>query len=199
VLTRPVTVTDVGSTKRTFMDAARALPPHITVMGGHPLAGAAAAGLAHASAAIFEGRPWLLVDGAGGDAAAHDQAKQQVMALVSGLGAHPQLVTAEEHDLLVAWLSHLPQLAASTLLDVIGSHVGGEGLALAGRGLRDTTRLAASPFGVWADIIATNRDYIDLALGDLEREIGSLRRALEDPATLEAVFTRARGWREALE
>lgn len=199
ILEGPATVTDVGSTKRAFMEAARGLPSYVSVVGGHPLAGAAAAGLAHASPAIFEGRPWLLVDDPHAAEEARAATRQRLERLVTGLGARPRAVTAEEHDLLVAWLSHLPQLVASTLLDVIGAHVGADGLSLAGRGLRDTTRLAASPFGVWGDIVATNRDYIDLALGDLERELGSLRSALDDPAALEAVFTRARAWRGSLD
>lgn len=199
ILDRPVVVTDVGSTKRAFMDAARGIPGHITVIGGHPLAGAAAGGLRHASPAIFEGRPWLLVDDEARDEATRLEARHRLERIVSGVGSKPRSVTADEHDQLVAWLSHLPQLVASTLLDAIGKQVGAEGLALAGRGLRDTTRLAASPFGVWADIVATNRDYIDLALDDFEQRLAQLRRSLDDDEALEQVFTRASAWRENLD
>ncbi len=65
---------------------------------------------------------------------------------------------ADAHDRLVAYLSHLPQLTASALMHVVGEHAGADGLALAGRGLRDTTRLASSPADIWRDIAATNQD-----------------------------------------
>ena len=64
------------------------------------------------------------------------------------------------HDRLLAFLSHLPQLTASALMQVVGDAVGEDGLALAGRGLVDTTRLASSPADIWSDIAATNADEI---------------------------------------
>ncbi len=67
---------------------------------------------------------------------------------------------ADAHDRLLAFLSHLPQLTASALMQVVGDAVGADGLALAGRGLVDTTRLASSPADIWQDIAATNADEI---------------------------------------
>ena len=73
---------------------------------------------------------------------------------------------AAEHDALLAYLSHLPQLTASALMHVVGEHAGAEGLALAGRGLRDTTRLASSPPDIWRDIASTNAANVAAALDD---------------------------------
>ena len=69
------------------------------------------------------------------------------MQFVEALGAHVHLMALDEHDALVAYLSHLPQLAASALMHLVGERTGEEGLALAGRGLSDTTRLAIEPAG----------------------------------------------------
>src|SRR5438128_2245601 len=79
-------------------------------------------------------------------------------------------------DRLMAFLSHLPQLTASALMQVVGDAVGHEGLALSGRGLADTTRLAASPADIWRDITATNADHIGPALDALIAVLQDLRR-----------------------
>jgi prephenate dehydrogenase len=103
------------------------------------------------------------------------------------------------HDRLIAYLSHLPQVAVSALMHVIGEQAGPEGLALAGRGLRDTTRLASSPAGTWRDIGATNVDAIG---GAIEALIAVLRRLKVELATgeeLERIFESARHWKQVLD
>jgi prephenate dehydrogenase len=102
------------------------------------------------------------------------------------------------HDRLLAYLSHLPQLTASALMHVIGSAVGEEGLALAGRGLVDTTRLASSPPGIWRDITATNKDEIAAALDGLIAVLSDLRADLGGGDRLAEIFGSARAWRETL-
>ncbi len=145
-------VTDTGSTKRAMVEAARSLPPRFTFVGGHPLGGAARGGLEHARPDLFTGRPWLLTP----TGEASGEAVEKLSAFVRALGAEPRVVSVAAHDRLLAYLSHLPQFTASALMQVIGDAVGDEGLALAGRGLVDTTRLASSPSGIWRDIAATN-------------------------------------------
>jgi prephenate dehydrogenase len=184
-------VTDVGSTKREIVAAARALPARLSFVGGHPLAGAARSGIEHASPDIFAGRPWLLVPGEAGDAAA----LERVAAFASALGAVPQVTSAAAHDRLMAYLSHLPQLAASAMMHVIGEEVGEEGLALSGRGLADTTRLASSPAHVWQDICATNADEIGPALDRLIAALQELRDGLTDQETVSRAFGSAGTWR----
>src|SRR5207344_2746741 len=99
----------------------------------------------------------------------------KLFAFVTALGAEPRLMTADAHDRLLALLSHLPQLTASALMQVVGEGAGAEGLALAGRGLVDTTRLASSPADIWKDIAATNADEIGPALDALIAALGRLR------------------------
>src|SRR5262245_30250688 len=146
---QPAVVTDVGSTKRAVVDAARALPPRFRFIGGHPLGGAAKGGLEHARPDLFSGRPSLLTPT--GDANRHDEL-EKLSSFIRALGAEPRLMDVATHDRLLAYLSHLPQLAASALMGVVGEAVGPEGLTLSGKGLADTTRLASSPADIWKDI-----------------------------------------------
>jgi prephenate dehydrogenase len=99
---------------------------------------------------------------------------------------------------MLAYLSHLPQMTASALMQVVGEAVGDQGLALAGKGLVDTTRLASSPPDIWKDIGATNADEIGAALDTLIAVLTALKKDLGSGEQLEQIFTAARGWRERL-
>ena len=99
---------------------------------------------------------------------------------------------------MLAILSHLPQLTASALMQVVGDAVGEEGLALAGRGLADTTRLASSPPDIWQDIAGTNADETGPALDALIAVLRDLRRDLPEGERLNDVFTEAARWRSTL-
>jgi prephenate dehydrogenase len=194
---QPAVVTDTGSTKREIVEAARSLPPRLTFVGGHPLAGAAQGGLEHARPDLFTGRPWLLTtpDEDGGRTIAPADALEKVTSMVAAIGAEPRIVTSDAHDRMLAFLSHLPQLTASALMQVVGDAVGREGLALAGRGLADTTRLASSPPDIWRDIAASNADEIAPALDALVAVLRDLKRDLAAGDRLADVFERAARWR----
>ena len=190
---QPAVVTDTGSTKRAVIEAARALPPKFTFIGGHPLGGSAKGGLENARPDLFKGRPWLLTPSSeAGDAL------EKLTAFVSALGAQPRIIDAAAHDRVLAFLSHLPQLTASALMRVVGDAVGQDGLALAGRGLADTTRLASSPAEIWRDITATNADEIAPALDELIATLQDLRRDLPVGDRLADVFNGAAAWRRTL-
>ena len=207
------------------MAAAGSLPARFTFIGGHPLAGAAQGGLEHARPDLFSGRPWLLTapvargrhaEGAsaslsearpdrgraeaGGFQPSDDggAALAKLTEFVQALGALPRVMGVQAHDRLLAFLSHLPQLTASALMQVVGESVGQEGLSLAGRGLADTTRLASSPPDIWKDIAATNADEIGPALDALIALLQDLRRDLPDGDTLADVFAGAARWRGTL-
>src|ERR1700682_2074102 len=152
-------ITDTGSTKREIVEAARKLPPRFTFVGGHPLGGAAKSGLEHARPDLFKGRPWLFTPADDRSGAS----LEKLLAFVTALGAEPRVVSARAHDRILAFISHLPQLTASALMQVVGDGVGADGLALAGRGLVDTTRLASSPADIWKDNASTNADAIGVA------------------------------------
>src|SRR6195256_1649838 len=107
-VTQPAVVTDVGSTKRAIVDAARGLPPRFTFVGGHPLGGAAKAGLEHARPDLFKGRPWLFTPAG----AARGPAGDSPPPFPRARGAEPHLLDPAAHDRVLAYLSHLPQLTA---------------------------------------------------------------------------------------
>jgi prephenate dehydrogenase len=188
-------VTDTGSTKRDIAEAGRKLPPRFTFVGGHPLGGAAKAGLEHARPDLFKGRPWLFTpaDERGGESL------EKLLAFVTALGAEPRIVTAASHDRTLAFLSHLPQLTASALMQVVGDAVGADGLSLAGRGLLDTTRLASSPPDIWKDIAATNSDELRKALDIFIGVMTDLRNDLTVGERLPEVFEAAGQWRQLLQ
>jgi prephenate dehydrogenase len=188
-------VTDVGSTKRAMVEAARHLPPRLRFVGGHPLAGAATGGLESARPDLFRGRPWILTPRPDADPAD----VQRLTTLASAVGALPRTMDPVAHDRLMAYLSHLPQLTVSALMHVVGERTGREGLGLAGTGLRDTTRLASSPAGTWRDVTATNVDAIVAAIDDLTVTLQRLRADLTDGRELQRVFESAAAWKRELD
>ena len=126
------------------------------------------------------------------------QAVDRLSAFVAGLGAYPTTMSATEHDRLMALISHLPQLAATGLMEVVGRAATARGLKMAGQGLVDTTRLASSPADVWRDICVTNADEIRSALDLLIDRLSEMRADLERTEVIDAVFNDAAHWREEL-
>lgn len=193
-------VTDVGSVKAPVVAAVEADRPHLAphFVGGHPMAGSEQGGLDGADADLFSGATWVLTPTGGTDTAAFSAAR----ALVSQLGAEVIATSPDHHDHLVAVVSHVPQLAATTLMDVAAG-VGEEHatlLRLAAGGFRDMTRIAASDAEIWPDICVANRDAIVAALDDyltaLER-VRSLVAGGDRPALL-SILERAREARRSL-
>lgn len=165
------TVTDTASTKVRVMEwAARALPPEISFIGGHPLAGKSDQGIAHAEAGLFRGCPYLLIPGP----TATEAAVAAVVSLVHGIGARDLFMDAEEHDRLVAAVSHLPLAASTALFTLLRRSPGWRDFArIAGPAFRDLTRLASGDPQMAAGIVATNREnvqsWIDRYIVELQR------------------------------
>jgi prephenate dehydrogenase len=188
-------VTDVGGTKRDITAAAAGRPDGCApFVGGHPIGGAEHGGFAFARVDLFRDRPWIFTP-AGGDTTA---ALDRLFALARGLGARPTTMDASEHDRLMAFLSHLPQLTSSVLMETVGRAVDGERLRLAGRGLVDTTRLASSPAGIWRDVCASNGDVIGEALDALIARLTELRATVAGGESVETIFEEAARWRAEL-
>jgi prephenate dehydrogenase len=184
-------VTDASSTKRSVCVAAAECftGNGARFLGGHPMAGKEISGIAAADADLFRGAKYALVRKSGGENSGErrDPRVAEFAALVAKLGAEPFWLDAEAHDRAAAIVSHLPQLLAVALAGVVRDQTDETGLpvTLAGRGLRDALRLAGSPYSVWRDIILTNSDNLDRALGQLIQSLEQLRgdlrtRALEE-------------------
>jgi prephenate dehydrogenase len=186
-------VTDVGSTKRAMVHAARDLPGRLRFVGGHPLAGAATGGLDAARADLFRGRPWILT------ADADRPEVERVSAMVRAVGGQPSVMDPIAHDRIMAYVSHLPQITVSALMHVVGERAGADGLRLAGNGLRDSTRLASSPAATWRDVTATNVDALGAAIDDLIDVLGRLKQDLAAGDDLQQVFTAAASWKKQLD
>jgi len=143
-----------------------------SLCGSHPLAGSERSGPEAASAELFAGRPWVLCPSAltGGPAlaAAGD--------LAAACGAEVVRLTAEQHDETVALVSHLPQVAASAVAARLLMHPAASGLA--GPGLRDTTRVAASDPALWTDVLALNAAQVGPLVQLLADDLAELARAL---------------------
>jgi prephenate dehydrogenase len=192
-LTSSTIVTDVGGTKRDIVRVARALPLAAPFVGGHPIGGAERGGFGFARPDLFKGRPWIFTP----DDTTPAHAVERLTAFVTGLGARSSTLEPDRHDRLMAFLSHLPQLTASALMDVIGTSAA-DGLLLAGRGLVDTTRLASSPPDTWVDICAVNADVLTDALDALIAKLTELRADLRGGAAVHRTFDDAARWRAEL-
>ncbi len=179
-LARPGTlVTDAGSTKSVIVSRARDLfgsGPHF--VGGHPMAGKEGRGVAIAEAGLFDGATYALVPT--GDTMPDSPVVRQFREWLDSMGCRQVVMRADEHDTVVAWTSHMPQLISTALAAAIGNALNGiDRIELAGSGLRDMTRLAASSHDVWSGILRTNQAPIQAALRSVAAEIEQLRAALE--------------------
>ena len=185
-------VTDAGSTKMRIWQAASELFVEEVgpiFLAGHPMAGREQAGLTHADADLFKGASYALI-GQADDT--HDPRVLAFVKILEKMGARPLWIGAQQHDYAVGLASHLPQLASVALGSFLYDHLDENGLpiTLAGPGLRDSLRLAGSPYGMWRDIVLTNRDVLSAALDLLARRIEDLRERLGS-RDLEADFDAA--------
>ena len=158
------TFSHVASVQRAVQeDLSAAGVPLERVCGSHPMAGKEQSGPGAASAALFAGRPWVLCPS--------DRTSAEALAAVRRVaelcGAEPVELSAQEHDAAVAIVSHLPQVAASAVAAVLAAS--DASLALAGPGLQDTTRIAASDPRLWVEVLRQNA----AAVAPLVRRLGS--------------------------
>jgi len=152
-------------------------------VGSHPMAGRERSGAGAADSDLFAGRPWVVIaDGA------TPEAELAVRNLAVDVGATPVRMTAAEHDAAVAAVSHVPQLVSSLLAARLET-TPENALGLAGQGLRDTTRIAASDPRLWSAIVVGNAgpvvDMLRQLRGDLDRLIDGIAPAAvssDDPA-----------------
>jgi prephenate dehydrogenase len=184
-------VTDTASSKRAICEQASAcFTGSALFLGGHPMAGKEISGVAAADAKLFDGARYALIRAAADSGTENRESDLRVrtfVALLDRLGAQTLWLDAASHDRAAAFVSHLPQLISVALAGVVRDQTDQTGLPLilAGRGLRESLRLAGSPYALWRDIVLTNSDNIDRALDRMSQAIENLRpllrrRELED-------------------
>jgi len=186
-------VTDVGSTKRALV-AGHDDPRYV---GGHPLAGAEAAGIGAARESLFADATWYLTPTARTQGTLLERAHR----LVSGLGAHPVTIDAASHDRLVATVSHLPHVLANVLVGQAARALGeDDSLPATGPSFRDTTRVAGANPSLWPDIYLANADALVEAIDEATASLAAARGRLTagDRPALEAWQEDAATQRRAL-
>lgn len=168
-------VTDVGSAKAEVVAAGEAAFGPMFV-GGHPMAGSERHGIDAADGRLFEDAWWVLTP----TATTSSEAYGRVASLATNLGAKTVAVDPSTHDALVARLSHVPQLAASAIVDLaVASGERDALLGLAGAGFRDVTRIAASNPELWVGIMRSNRTAVLEALAELSKRLDRAAAVIE--------------------
>jgi prephenate dehydrogenase len=179
-------VTDAGSTKAQIAETARAYVKKALFVGGHPMAGKERRGVQESDAALFEGRKYILTPLA--EEHVGSSGFQTLSSWIEMMGAVPVILNADEHDRLVAYTSHVPQLLSTALASVLSEVEAAD--KVAGPAVLELTRLALSPFDVWYDIFSTNTANIQAALTDVTAKLESMKEQLKSEA-LGAEFARA--------
>jgi prephenate dehydrogenase len=169
-------VTDVASVKSQVMVEVEGGSNHelrSRFVGGHPMGGSERSGPEAASPSLLDDAVWVLTPGADTDPATTDRLSRWI----ERVGARPVVMDAERHDRLVAFVSHLPQVASTALMDVAASEEAGEPdiLLLAAGGFRDLTRLAASNSRLWSEILLANREAIADAIDRYAKRLLEMR------------------------
>ncbi len=165
-------VTDAGSTKNQIVQTAHQHLHTGRFLGGHPMAGKETRGVESADARLFYGRPYILTPG--DPAELETPLAKEFMGWLDKIGARTLILGAEEHDYLVAYSSHLPQLASTALAAMIAESAP-DASTVAGPGLVDATRLALSSYELWRDILATNPDAVEEAINAMIGKLEHLR------------------------
>ena len=183
-------ITDVGSTKSLICREARsALEGHsATFLGAHPMAGSEQAGMEHAQSDLFENAACILtpLDDASAEAIA------KLSAFWDALGMTVSTVSPEKHDEIVAHVSHLPHLLASTLCGYLAAQ-DDTWRTLGGGGLRDTTRIASGDPQLWKQILEQNSDEVVRAIEGFEQQLHHLKTALLNQDSLGVIAQLERG------
>lgn len=194
----PPRLLDLGSTKVEILKAMGDLPPSCDPIGGHPMCGKETSGLRSSDPGLYRGAMFALVP----LERTSDDLVQFAQKFVRALDAQPLLLSAHDHDHLVAFSSHLPYLVAAGLVRIL-EPVGAENPRLwdlLGPGFRDTTRLAAGEVGMMMDILSTNRGQVDGALRAMINVLQDLRSTLQsDEEILTSRLEGARARRRQLQ
>jgi prephenate dehydrogenase len=187
-------VSDVGSTKR----AVAAAGEDERFVGGHPLAGAETSGVEHARDGLFEGATWYLTPAPRTSGVLYERLHR----LLVSFGARPVAIDPDEHDRVMASVSHLPHVLANVLVAQAAHALGedAERLPAIGPSFRDATRVAGANSAIWTDIYLSNRDALLAGIDDLRSRLKDVRVALArgDGAAVTSWNDAARDDRRAL-
>jgi len=180
MLKKDVIVTDVGSSKETIINiAGHELPEYAHFVGGHPMAGSEKNGIDAADPFLFENCFYILTP----QKNTPPHALEKLVTIMELIGAKVLLLNASVHDKIAAAVSHLPQMLAVKLVNLIEGYNQDEPnyLKLAAGGFRDMTRIASSPFSMWEDIFKTNSGNILKIIDEFINELNDLKKEFSYP------------------
>ena len=192
-------ITDAGSVKAPVVSVMEALlPPAVSFVGAHPIAGTENSGAAAAFSTLFEQRLCVLTPTARTD----PTALAHVRALWEGVGMRVEEMDMYVHDQVLARVSHLPHIIAFSVMNaIVGAPLSGvDPLAYAGSAFADLTRVASSPVEMWRDICQSNRDALLAALNEFETALAQMKASVAggDKRALSQAMDRARVERQRL-
>ena len=189
-------ITDTGSTKQKFVERARMIfgaQAGRRVLPGHPMAGTEVSGIEHADADLFQGAVWLITPVLAGQQ--YTPVQEEYMTQLTAIGARIVVLDAMRHDIVCAWISHLPQMISTALTSMLHEELGDDEtvMQIGGRALREMTRIGHSPYSMWRDIALTNSDNIEDVMLRFEQQMTHLRENLKG-AGLREMFESANGF-----
>lgn len=165
-------VMDIGSTKRTIIEAFEKLPPNFDPIGGHPICGKERLTLRNAENNLYRNAPFILTP----LPRTSVNAREASLQVMEAIGANPVWLNAEEHDRFLAYTSHLPYLLSAALSLVPPD----EAKPFVGPGFRSTSRLAGTPLSMILDVLLSNRDNILSAVHHLQEQLSMIESALQN-------------------
>jgi prephenate dehydrogenase len=192
-------ITDAGSVKAPVVNVMEPLlPPTMSFVGAHPIAGTEHSGAAAAFSALFEHRLCVLTP----TTRTNPEALARIRALWEGVGMRIETMDMYVHDQVLARVSHLPHIIAFSVMNAMrAAHLPGvDPLAYAGSSFSDLTRVASSPIEMWRDICQSNRDALLAALTEFETALTQMKVSIAngDKAALSQAMDRARTERQRL-
>jgi prephenate dehydrogenase len=181
-------ITDTGSTKQKLVERAKMVfgdDAGKRVLPGHPMAGKEFSGVEHADANLFQGAVWLITPIIADQP--YTSIQEDFTALLASIGARVITLDPERHDLLCAWISHLPQMISTALTSVLHEELGDDEVVMqiGGRALREMTRIGHSPYSMWRDIALTNSENLEDVILRFEQQMTHLRENLRGPGLRE--------------
>lgn len=194
VIDNDTVVSDMGSTKEDICSTALSLGMAANFVGGHPMCGAEKSGYEAATATLFENAYYILIP-----TMENSAALAKVKNLIEGVKALPVLLDANEHDRIVAMISHLPHLAAVSLVNAVEKCDNGYLHNLAAGGFKDLTRIASSSPEMWQDICVSNKDNILAGLDKVLFELGRFKERITGGGSTEDLFRAAKAYRDSFE
>lgn len=194
-----ILLSDIGSTKAQICQRGFQLPDSFRFVGGHPMAGSEKRSVDHHDASLFENAYWILCP----SEQTPPESYHLLQELIDVVGAHSVTLPPAEHDMVMARLSHVPQLVSTALASGLSPRILARNQQhLAGRGFRDMTRIAASAWPMWRDILVTNQSEILTGIQEMQSSLAIIEKQLSElPASkseMQETFTKGNEVRASL-